>query len=501
MLDSLEFLSNNGLKVRDQRKIPVQDVWILLNSFETVCTAISNMTIRGAPLIGIVAAQGMALAHKEGKDLELAKTQLDACLPTAINLATCTKRLLNFTGTNYFDEVFKIAQEEKEACEAMANFGSSLLVGCNNIITHCNSGSLCTFGRGTALGAIIKRFDMNPSNFLVYVGETRPRLQGLKLTTFELLHSKVPFKVFVDSAAGSLIQRGLVDAVVFGADRICANGDVVNKIGSFPLALVAHSFGIPVICVAPTSTIDFNTSEGSAVEIEERDELEVLNEACEGMSAYNPAFDVTPFRLFTTIVTERGVCYPPFAYSLATQNSSHLAKSDSLISQNSLTKSDNNNVVFKSDIFKLVEQDMPEHSQSQRRFPQAKTYLSEGNEVDLSHEKKRNPVVQHFHDVKKSTISLSDDSRADEKVSSSIRMFAQTTTQESSEAILTKSIRTQVNREQPLETKVTTKAHLPPPVVNQESVSLTQTKAHLSPPALIATEVPPSSSTKAKTHY
>lgn len=276
----------------------------------------------------------MALAHLAGEDVSQAKQKLDATRPTAVNLVLRTTQMMQFftntkpSGSEMMKKAQKIAEEEREFCKKMAELGSSLIPSkpkpghANvNIIHHCNTGALATLGLGTALGVVTRRHQID-SNIHVYVNETRPRLQGSRLTSWELTKSGIPHHVMADSAAGYVLFSGNADVVIFGADRIAANGDVVNKIGTYALSVVAHENGVPVICVAPTSTIDLHMANGKSVEIEEREGEEVLNfggvrVASPNAQAFNPAFDITPFRFITAIVTEEGVCRPPFMESLA----------------------------------------------------------------------------------------------------------------------------------------------------------------------------------------
>jgi len=272
----------------------------------------------------------MALGALQGQDLNKTKALLDAARPTAVNLSWATAHMLQcsrfMTKEQLLQEAHDLARRDVEINSRMAQNGASLipLSLANKIVhvlTHCNTGALACAAVGTALGVIVARYKIRP-NLFVWVDETRPRLQGSRLTAYELSQARIPYAVIADSAAASLMQAGKVDYVVFGADRIASNGDVVNKIGSYALSVLASHHNIPVYCVAPTSTIDLACPVGSAIKVEERDPDEILvingvRVAPSDARAFNPAFDMTPNSLISSIVTENGVCSPPYSISLA----------------------------------------------------------------------------------------------------------------------------------------------------------------------------------------
>jgi methylthioribose-1-phosphate isomerase len=279
-----------------------------------VAAAIRALAVRGAPAIGIAAAYGYALAAELGEDLDAAAELLLASRPTAVNLAWALAELR--TGEQdaaaLADRARALHDEEVERCRRMAGHAAGLLEPGTRALTHCNAGALATGGVGSALGAIREGFERGLVAH-VFVDETRPLLQGARLTAWELERAGIPHSVLADAAAGSLIARGEVDAILTGADRIAANGDAANKVGTYPLAVLAARHGVPFYVVAPSSTVDLSTASGADIPIEERDPAEVTTR----FPARNPAFDVTPAELIAAIVTEEGVHRAPFAESLA----------------------------------------------------------------------------------------------------------------------------------------------------------------------------------------
>jgi methylthioribose-1-phosphate isomerase len=300
------------------------------------------MTVRGAPAIGAAAAFGLALAARESKsrdaagllaDLESAAQTLRAARPTAVNLAWAVERILRSLpspdGESVDDvrafvlsEAQCIADEDVEINKRMAAYGANLIDDGDTIIHHCNTGALATVDWGTALG-VIRMAHEQGKRVHVLVDETRPLLQGARLTAWELEQYGIPYEIISDNMAGHFLHTGQAQKILFGADRIAANGDVANKIGTYMLALAANDNGVPVYSVAPTSTIDLSLADGSQIPIEERDMDEVLGIQFRGervapanARARNPAFDVTPARLLTAIVTENGIIYPPFDVNL-----------------------------------------------------------------------------------------------------------------------------------------------------------------------------------------
>lgn len=325
------------LRLLDQRVLPHQIIWLECRTAEEVAEAIKTMVVRGAPAIGAAAAFGMVLAAKEAlrrheplrSALRRAAQILAASRPTAVNLFWALERMRQvMEGVEEASlpialeqEALAIFLEDYEANRRMGEWGASLLSGKVQVLTHCNTGSLATAGWGTALGVIRTAYQQGKIA-LVWVDETRPLLQGARLTLWELSQEGIPAKLIVDGAAAWVMRNGWVDAVIVGADRIARNGDVANKIGTYMLAVVARHHGIPFYVVAPTSTIDLATPDGNAIPIEERHPDEVRSwrdvlVAPEGSEAFNPAFDVTPAELVTAIITEQGIAYPPFEKSLA----------------------------------------------------------------------------------------------------------------------------------------------------------------------------------------
>ncbi|MGH3135118.1 MAG: S-methyl-5-thioribose-1-phosphate isomerase [Gaiellaceae bacterium] len=303
-------LEHDAVVLLDQRRLPEEEVELRCASAAAVADAIGDMAIRGAPAIGVAAAYGYALAAAQGEDLDVAYDVLEAARPTAVNL----RRALEEMRLDPTRERARTLHEmEVERCRRMARHASKLVSPGSRVLTHCNAGGLATGGYGTALGAIRTAWEHGLVEY-VWVGETRPRLQGARLTAWELDTLDIPFAVIADGAAASLMAAGEVDCVLTGADRIAANGDTANKIGTYALALAAVHHVLPFFVVAPTSTLDPDAATGAAIPIEERDSAEVS----ERFPARNPAFDVTPAALITAIVTEEGVHRPPYASSLPT---------------------------------------------------------------------------------------------------------------------------------------------------------------------------------------
>jgi methylthioribose-1-phosphate isomerase len=297
---------DGALLVLDQRALPGEERWIRCETVEQVADAIRSMAVRGAPAIGLAAAYGMALAQ----DREKAATLLRDTRPTAVNLAWAVERCL--AADDALAEARRIHREQEAADRRLAELGAERFEQGDRALTHCNTGALATGGYGTAGGVLRAAWDRGRLAE-VWVDETRPLLQGSRLTAWELRRAGIPFRVIADSAAGGLMARGLVDRVVVGADRIAANGDVANKVGTYPLAVLAARHGVPFYVAAPVSTIDPRTPSGDRIPIEERDPGELAASSL----AFNPAFDVTPAELVTAIVTEAGVLEPPFERSIA----------------------------------------------------------------------------------------------------------------------------------------------------------------------------------------
>jgi methylthioribose-1-phosphate isomerase len=302
-------LEADRVVVLDQRRLPGEEIELECRSAAEVAEAIRTLAVRGAPAIGVAAAYGYALAIARGEDPDEADAVLRSSRPTAVNLAWALDEM---HGDPSPEHARRIHEEEVDRCRRMAAHAAELLAPGTNVLTHCNAGGLATGGYGTALGAVRAAWERGLVEH-VWVDETRPLLQGGRLTAWELEQLGIPHAVIADSAAASLMAAGEVDAVFTGADRIAANGDAANKIGTYGLAVLASYHGIPLYVVAPTSTIDLATRTGGEIPIEERDPSEVTTR----FRARNPAFDVTPAGLITAIVTEHGVHREPYAESLA----------------------------------------------------------------------------------------------------------------------------------------------------------------------------------------
>jgi methylthioribose-1-phosphate isomerase len=303
-------LEDDAVVVLDQRRLPDEMVELRCHDADELAEAIQTLAVRGAPAIGVAAAYGMALASTSGHDLEHAFDVLAASRPTAINLRWALDEMLPDPTP---ERARRLHADEVERCRAMGAHAAGLVPAAARILTHCNAGGLATGGYGSAVGAI-RAASERAGVAHVWVDETRPLLQGARLTAFELDALAIPYAVIVDGAAASCMAAGQVDIVITGADRIAANGDTANKIGTYGLAVLAHYHGIPFVIVAPTSTIDPNAATGTAIPIEERDGAEVTDR----FNARNPAFDVTPESLIAAIVTEEGIHRAPYAVSLPT---------------------------------------------------------------------------------------------------------------------------------------------------------------------------------------
>lgn len=312
---------DDHLDLLDQRVLPNRESWLKLRTWEEVRDAIRDMAVRGAPAIGVAAAYGMALAAQSRADRDSAHRGLWESRPTAVNLFWALERIARieeWSREAILQEAQAIEAEDLEMNHRIGENGASLIPSNAQILTICNTGSLATAGHGTALGIIRTAHSQGKVNH-VWSCETRPRQQGLRLTAYELMHDGIPFHSIADSAAASLMLARKVDFVVAGADRIAANGDTANKVGTLMLAVLAHEFGIPFVIAAPSSTLDPKIADGSQIPIEERDAAELthaeeLEIGPRGVPVFNPAFDVTPAQYITAIVTEKGVHRPPFAF-------------------------------------------------------------------------------------------------------------------------------------------------------------------------------------------
>ena len=341
MLPTIEWQPDAVVMV-DQRKLPTQEVYVRCKTAPEVARAIKTMVIRGAPAIGVAAAMGIALGLRKSKaqgtkqfavELNKLSDLMAETRPTAVNLFWAIARMKRSfaTGVQAGESVEElkgrlereaqaIHDEDLESCRAMGRFGAEVVPDNARILTHCNAGALATAGYGTALGVIRAAFERGKVT-QVYADETRPFLQGARLTAWELVRDSVPTTIIAESMAGPLMQRGDVDFVVVGADRIAANGDVANKIGTYTVAMMAHAHGVPFYVAAPLSTIDLDTADGSAIPIEQRAAREMTHFgptriAPDGAGIWNPCFDVTPARLVAGIITEKGIIRPPYPETL-----------------------------------------------------------------------------------------------------------------------------------------------------------------------------------------
>ena len=328
---------NERVVMIDQRVLPHREVYRVCRDYEEVAQAIREMVIRGAPAIGVAAAMGVALGASQSQEknfdrqLERIFLTLSRTRPTAVNLfwalermrriyadnrsrgVECVKRLLK-------DEAQKIYKEDIAANKQLGKFGANLLRNARQVMTHCNAGALATAGYGTALG-VIRALKESGKPIEVWVNETRPFLQGARLTAWELKKERIPATLVTDNMVGYLMQKGRVDAVVVGCDRVAANGDVANKIGTYGIAVLAKRHGIPFYVAAPTSSIDLNCPSGAEIPIEQRDPKEVSHIfgrslAPKGIKIFNPAFDVTSQDLISAIITEKGIINPPFQQNI-----------------------------------------------------------------------------------------------------------------------------------------------------------------------------------------
>jgi methylthioribose-1-phosphate isomerase len=326
----------DALELLDQRKLPREVVYVTCRDAHEVAVAIRDMIVRGAPAIGVSAAFGLALAAQRGDSIDEAAKELRASRPTAINLAWAIDRMLNVgRASARLDEAAltrddaglkaglraeaeAMFREDIESNKRLGRFGAELLGASTTVLTHCNAGALATAGYGTALGVIRAAVEQG-KRVAVFADETRPYLQGARLTAWELQQDGIDVTLITDSMAGHFFQQGKFDAVVVGADRIAANGDTANKIGTYTVAVLAQVHGVPFYIAAPVSTIDVNCPNGAAIPIEERSAAEVTQIggtqiAPDGIMVRHPAFDVTPARFITAIITDRGIFRAPYDF-------------------------------------------------------------------------------------------------------------------------------------------------------------------------------------------
>ncbi|ADU64905.1 translation initiation factor, aIF-2BI family [Desulfurispirillum indicum S5] len=341
MTETLRFDSSSSeLHLLDQRILPHQTAYIRCRTHGEVADAITTMVVRGAPAIGVAAAYGVylgaleALKNQESisHTMEQVFALLAASRPTAVNLFWAIEKMRRVSERHMtadpqiwrqalLEEALRIHADDVESNRRMGAYGAPLLPAGGGVLTHCNAGALATAGYGTALGVIRSAVSAG-RGIQVYATETRPFLQGARLTAFELLQDNIPVTLLCDNMVGSLMAQGKIQAVVVGADRIAANGDTANKIGTYTIAIVAKEHGIPVYIAAPCSTIDLQIASGDQIVIEQRDPAEVTHLqghhiAAAGVQVENPSFDVTPARFISAIITDKGVAYPPYRETLA----------------------------------------------------------------------------------------------------------------------------------------------------------------------------------------
>ena len=334
-VESIEWRDDH-VRIIDQTYLPGREVYSDIRDVGRMWEAIKKLRIRGAPAIGIAAAYGMYLGIKELPEnsfesfiveVNRVAEYLEGARPTAINLTWATTRIIKTIKAHKDKDISEIKEivlktaktihaEDKRICKKIGENGVELITKEAQVLTHCNTGSLATGQYGTALSIIFHAQELGKKPF-VWVDETRPLLQGSRLTAWELMNAEIPMKIITDSAAGSLLRRGKVDIIMVGADRVAANGDIANKIGTYPLAVLAQENNIPFYVAAPLSTIDMELDKGNDIPIEERDQEEILNYsdsqiAPKKAEAYNPAFDITPHSYINGIVTEDGIIEPPF---------------------------------------------------------------------------------------------------------------------------------------------------------------------------------------------
>jgi methylthioribose-1-phosphate isomerase len=339
MIQTLEW-TDKGVRFIDQTKLPTEETYVTCTTHEQVADVIRTMVVRGAPAIGVSAAMGIALGAKNSKAANVGefKREFDQICdvigktrPTAVNLFWAIRRMqkkFDILHTLSVAEIKKALIEESQrmhaediaANQAMGHHGATLMPDKGGVLTHCNAGALATAGYGTALGVIRAAVEQG-KKIHVYADETRPFLQGSRLTAWELMKDGIPTTVISDNMAGAMMKQGKIEAIVVGADRIAANGDVANKIGTYTIAILAKEHGIPFYVAAPISTVDLATSDGSKIPIEQRNAREVTHIAGKqmvpnGVSIENPAFDVTPAKYVTAIITERGIARAPYEQSL-----------------------------------------------------------------------------------------------------------------------------------------------------------------------------------------
>jgi methylthioribose-1-phosphate isomerase len=353
MIHTLEW-TNDGVRFIDQTKLPMEESYVTCRTYQEVADAIRNMIVRGAPAIGVAAAMGIALGVRDTdaasvsdleRQFERICTAITATRPTAVNLFWAARRMRQTLASvanlpvaqvkeSLIAEAKRMHAEDIAANEAMGRHGATLMPASGGVLTHCNAGALATCGYGTALGVIRAAVETG-KQIHVFADETRPFLQGARLTAWELVRDNIPTTLISDNMAGAMMRQGKIQAVVVGADRIAANGDVANKIGTYSVAVLAHEHGIPFYVAAPFSTIDLETPDGSQIPIEQRAAAEVTHVAGkrvapEGVSVENPAFDVTPAKYVSAIITECGILRPPYSAAIGRVAEAMAAKAKSV---------------------------------------------------------------------------------------------------------------------------------------------------------------------------
>jgi methylthioribose-1-phosphate isomerase len=339
MIKTLEW-TDEGVRFIDQTKLPLEETYVTCRNYHEVATAIRDMIVRGAPAIGVAAAMGIALGAQQSQakdgpalrhEFDRICTAISETRPTAVNLFWAIRRMsekFNSVATRPMEQIKaglvleaqKMYVEDIAANEAMGRHGATLMPSSGGVLTHCNAGALATCGYGTALGVIRAAIESG-KNIHVFADETRPFLQGSRLTAWELTKDGIQTTLIADNMAGAMMKQGKIKAAIVGADRIAANGDVANKIGTYTVAILAREHGIPFYVAAPWSTVDMNTATGDDIPIEQRSAKEITHYAGkqiapDGVVVENPAFDVTPNKYVTAIITERGIARPPYAESL-----------------------------------------------------------------------------------------------------------------------------------------------------------------------------------------
>jgi methylthioribose-1-phosphate isomerase len=345
MIPTLEW-TDSGVRFLDQTRLPLEETYVLATTYEQVADAITTMVVRGAPAIGVSAAMGIAVGIKNSNaesldglaaELDRMSKRLASTRPTAVNLFWAIERMrkkffglaaqpgmtIDAIRSALVEEARTMYDEDIAACRTMGAYGAELMPQTGGVLTHCNAGALASCGYGMALGVIRSAVERG-HNLHVYADETRPFLQGARLTAWEMMHDGIPTTVLCDNMAASLMRQGKIQAVIVGSDRVAANGDVANKIGTYGVAVLAKEHGLPFYVACPWSTIDLATPTGDSIPIEQRSPGEVMHHGGKqltphGVGIENPAFDVTPAKYVTAIITERGVLRAPYAEALAAQ--------------------------------------------------------------------------------------------------------------------------------------------------------------------------------------